>query len=632
MVCVDNYKTSLLMSIIIVFVVSFTYFDSINFDFVYDDNRQIERNLLIQDSKQYKNAMLADVWAFKGNSNIVMSNYWRPTFVSWMIINHHFFKLEPKLWHITNIALHLLLCLLVFYYLSFWTKSNIIRVTIALLFAIHPIHVESVAWVSGSPDILFGVFVMLSFILLQYFFYTSRTKLIKIAFFVLSGLFYALALGAKEVGILLFPVYFLLIKWILEKNKPLNRRLNTNTQAFKLTLLFIFIALIYFISRYAILGFVSRPYTSDIPFTQLLFTAPKIIAFYIKQAVFPIELSTNYNLRLVSQFSFNNVLIPFFTVVITAYFLIKIAIKSKIQTLGLALLVLPLIPTINISAFHPEQIVHDRYLYLPILGFYMVIIPWFYQLFDKKQTLIFYLFITITVSLFVFQSKTYMSVWRSNSALWEHAVKVDSSSSFNWSQLANSQLEQRDYEKAIQSFKKSLSIKSSTRTQYGLARAFVTKKEYQKAYKILTKLLKNKINLDPYLYYQVIELYSILLVNTQNFIQAENILKESIQNYPFYKAALSEKLAVIYYMQNKKPKALLVLQNAEKEVKNETLFESKKVYFRLGQLYQELKQRQEATNAFAQFIYSTNGIQDNQIKQLRAIAHKAIKKIAKETL
>src|SRR4051812_21536093 len=55
--------------------------------FVYDDRRQIVRNTFIQDGAQFWRALLSDVWAFKGGT-FAVSNYWRPSFVLWMIVNY----------------------------------------------------------------------------------------------------------------------------------------------------------------------------------------------------------------------------------------------------------------------------------------------------------------------------------------------------------------------------------------------------------------------------------------------------------------------------------------------------------------------------------------------------------------
>ena len=81
------------------------YANTLNGEFVYDDQRQIVRNTLIQDGSQFWRALTSDVWAFKGGDQAV-SNYWRPSYVLWMILNFRCFGLAPFGWHLSNILLH----------------------------------------------------------------------------------------------------------------------------------------------------------------------------------------------------------------------------------------------------------------------------------------------------------------------------------------------------------------------------------------------------------------------------------------------------------------------------------------------------------------------------------------------
>ncbi len=78
------------------------YANSLSGSFVYDDLRQIVRNPLIQDNGLFWKALSSDVWAFKGDGTAAASNYWRPTFTLWNIINFRLFGIDPFGWHVTN--------------------------------------------------------------------------------------------------------------------------------------------------------------------------------------------------------------------------------------------------------------------------------------------------------------------------------------------------------------------------------------------------------------------------------------------------------------------------------------------------------------------------------------------------
>ena len=148
-------------------------------------------------------ALTSDVWAFKGDGTQAASNYWRPTFTAWHIINFRLFGMNPLGWHVTNLLLHAGVCVLAYALLRRWAFSVIIAFSIAILFAIHPVHVESVAWISGSPDLLFSLAFLASLWFAQTYAETGKTNAL-----ILTILLYALALGAKEIGIVCLPIYY----------------------------------------------------------------------------------------------------------------------------------------------------------------------------------------------------------------------------------------------------------------------------------------------------------------------------------------------------------------------------------------------------------------------------------------
>src|SRR5215203_221563 len=151
-----NLKSELRPLVLLALVAFVVFANSLGGDFVYDDNRQILRNPLIQDSSLYGKALVSDVCAFKGDGSVAASNYYRPTFVAWLILNFKIFGASPLGWHALNVLLHILVCLLCFLLLRRWNISRNPAFAVSLIFAVHPVHTESVAWISGSPDLLFA--------------------------------------------------------------------------------------------------------------------------------------------------------------------------------------------------------------------------------------------------------------------------------------------------------------------------------------------------------------------------------------------------------------------------------------------------------------------------------------------
>src|SRR5262249_47741237 len=151
-----KFRAELKWIILIAVVCVVVFANSLSGEFVYDDLRQIVRNPLIQDNSLIGQALTSDVWAFKGDGSIAASNYWRPTFIAWLILNFRLFGTAPLGWHVTNLLLHTVVCILAFLLMRRWNFSEFLAFAITLIFAVHPVHVESVAWVSGSPDLLFA--------------------------------------------------------------------------------------------------------------------------------------------------------------------------------------------------------------------------------------------------------------------------------------------------------------------------------------------------------------------------------------------------------------------------------------------------------------------------------------------
>ncbi len=226
---------------------------------------------------------------------------------------------------------------------------------IVLIFAVHPVHVESVSWISGSPDLLLGVFLLASLLMVDFYLEKKKSLL-----FALSLLFYAVALGAKEVAIL-FPLIVFALTW-KEENSSLKGSI-------KISAPFIVLATVYFFLRLLVLGQISQASVDAPGFGSTLLSAPSVFAFYIRQIVFPLWLGPSYSLRPVTfeNIGFVNFILPLVVSAVCLYGLVRFGWRSHVGRIGLAVFLL-LLPAMNLTAFVSEQLTHDRYLYLPLLG------------------------------------------------------------------------------------------------------------------------------------------------------------------------------------------------------------------------------------------------------------------------
>jgi protein O-mannosyl-transferase len=131
------------------------YIGTINYDFVFDDDAQVLRNPSIRDWSQVWRFFSTDVWSFLNDQP---GNYYRPFHMLAHAAGYAISGLQSYGYHSINILLHCLSTLLsaLFYYRL--TRDIWVSAAGGFLFALHPVHAESVSWIAGIPDPLCAVF------------------------------------------------------------------------------------------------------------------------------------------------------------------------------------------------------------------------------------------------------------------------------------------------------------------------------------------------------------------------------------------------------------------------------------------------------------------------------------------
>lgn len=635
-------KRDLILLAIIAAVAFAVFANSLTGDFVYDDSRQIVRNPLIQDNSLIGKALTSDVWAFKGDGTYTASNYWRPTFTAFHILNFRLFGLSPFGWHFLNLLLHAGICALIFLLLRRWDLSSGLAFAVALIFAVHPVHVESVAWISGSPDLLFGA----AFLGSLWFADKWAAEKSGSLNLILALVFYALALGAKEVAMLCFPVYFLIFSYrqntVIEtetkskkskkKSKDEQTEIERKTSVFNSTLAFGILAAIYFFIRWAVLGRISHPAEDAAGFYNAVLSVPSVFVFYLKQTIFPITIGTNYPLRPVETIELFNFILPLVLSVLAVVIFYLLARRSFVQKVGFALFFLPLLPTLNISAFVPEQIVHDRYLYLPLLGYLLMLLPYLAdtlrkQMPKKTETGLIILGVLASLPLAV-QTVINNQYWKNELVLWQHNIQIDPSSSYSQMLYGTALTQTGNYQEALAAFNTSLDNRQTTAGLMGRARANIYLNNYEEAvHDLRTVVEMPNEELNAYTLYQTYEALSLALSQNGKNDEAAEILLEARKRLPIYHAALTEKIAIVLYQQNRKADALKELEDARTQARREMLPESKNIFMRLGMLYGETGQKEKAREALQEYLNVSSGINDAETLKTRQRASELLRQI-----
>ena len=400
------------------------YFNAIPGEFVYDDDSQIVSNDYIQESRYTWTALTSDVWAYKGERAEAWSNYWRPVFMLWLIANHRLFGLEPAGWHVTNILLHLLVLVLAWKLLIRIRIPPTVSAGILWIFAVHPVHVEAVTWISGSPDLLLSIFLLGSLVTFLQSRESSST-----ATRVSSWPLYACGTFCKEVGVV-FPGLIFVAEWAQDDGpaEPWTRRFLRSLRA---AAPYLALALAFLVMRQAVLGTFARQHSWTPSLAGRLLSVPTVLVFYVKQALFPYPIGPAYPLRALEpeSLSATNFIVPFLLTLGLAVGGALLWRRAATYKIGIALFVLPLAPTMNIAAFLPEQIVHDRYLYLPLLGLLLVAVGGLGELADRFLPRIadraIYAGSFLVAIVLCGVTIDYNRAWHDDIALWERGVQVD---------------------------------------------------------------------------------------------------------------------------------------------------------------------------------------------------------------
>ena len=157
--------------VILIIILGFTiYFNSLGGSFIWDDAGLIQGNAYLKDWSNFPQIFTKNIWAGIGEG----SSIWRPLQMMTYFVDYSLWKLDPWGYHLTNILLHLLAALALYWFVSILFNNRILALFSSLLFIAHPVHVEAVSYISGRADSLVTIFVLVAFIFYLKFLHTRR--------------------------------------------------------------------------------------------------------------------------------------------------------------------------------------------------------------------------------------------------------------------------------------------------------------------------------------------------------------------------------------------------------------------------------------------------------------------------
>jgi tetratricopeptide (TPR) repeat protein len=417
------------------------YANSLGGDFLYDDLKQIVANPQLRSWGNILHAFVSDVWDFqRGTSTDVSLPYYRPLFTIYLTLGFKLFGLWTPGWHLLNLAVHAGATLAVYFLLRRLSGNGQMAALAAAIFGLHPAHVESVAWISGIPDPLAALFFVPSLLCYLRFREEERRRWLAASVFA-----FALSALCKETALalpLIIAVYEL-----ARKQPSLSARIKAAAGGL---IPFALVAVGYLAVRVLVLGKLGwdHPMMARVPDAAIWLTVPSVVASYLQHLIAPFYLSLIYGG-------------PFATHAADWHFLLPAALLSGLAIwlwacrrrvtpemwVALALIFAPLLPVLNLRVFHQENIIQDRYLYLPSVGF-CYLAAWLMAFVARARPKPAALLAGVVLLSFGASTALQNRVWHDATALWQRAIAYAPESWTARYNLGLAYLESKDYDAA----------------------------------------------------------------------------------------------------------------------------------------------------------------------------------------
>ncbi len=385
------------------------YTASLALGFVFDDNLLIVTNDSIRSWRYFPSYFASHIWGPRYPHALV--NYYRPLFLTWLRLNDALFGLHPWGWHLTSVAAHVAVTYLVYRLCLKLTGDGWVAGAAGLIFGLHPVHVEAVAYIASVQEPLSSLFILGAILT----FWRSRKPELMLDSMAAEGdghpvrerawpgwpwhmgwhmgwlgaslALTAAALLSKESGMVL-PILVSAAVWIygedggreaapVEGRRRLIERLRSALGA---SIPFWAVVLLYLPLRIrALKGFAHV--ITPLALSTEIFTVPSVLLFYLRLLIWPFGLSCYYDTPYISTPGGRDFILPAALLAVVAaalivwYGRVRWGAPKDAKAIAFASLwmMLTLLPVLNFRFLLDGEIAHDRYVYLPSVGFVMLV-------------------------------------------------------------------------------------------------------------------------------------------------------------------------------------------------------------------------------------------------------------------
>ncbi|MFH2138493.1 MAG: tetratricopeptide repeat protein [Candidatus Omnitrophota bacterium] len=502
--------------------------------FIWDDHSLVENNTYIKSWQNIPRILTENIGIGSGKGSI----FYRPLSILSFLADYTLWKLNPAGYHLTNIILHILTGLALFGFLYLLFGSKTIAFWTSILFIVHPVQVESVAYISGRGNLLGGFFMLLS--LIVYIKSLRGKSVFWTGAMVITYLFAILAKENTIVLIFLLPCiyYYLKGKWNLRPVIPAGLVL----AGYLMMRIFVLAAEKPVVSAMHGLG-------ERIPG---FFAA---VTNYLRIFILPIQLHMGYGQKIFSFFD-PQVITGFMFVTAAFYYAFKKLKSNPLHSFAILWFFITLLPFSNIYpiAFYMSE----NYLYLPSIGFFLVIANNIVRkdttMLDKRIRLSGGIVLLIV---YAFLAIKQVNCWSDPITFYKHSLQYEPENTELLVNLGTAYQDAGEYAQAMRTLKKVLSISPDSADAYNnLGLIYLALGQDKQAIASFKSAVDKKSGYAG-AYYNM----GVFYLNQQDFPAAEQMLKKALALSP-RNPSVYHKLGMLFMSREEEEKAIEAFKSA----------------------------------------------------------------------
>lgn len=424
-----NLPTIWIIGLLIV-VGTVLFLPTLKCDFIFDDRALVENNPLLRGAGGIKEVLTS------GRTLRMIS----------FVIDHSLWGMNPPGYHVTNILLHVLTGLMLFWLFRRITGQTVIPTVMALIFLCHPLTTEAVASIANRKESLHSLFSLLA--IWAYYKADEKRWLYAVSF-----VSFLLALTSKEVAIAV-PVLMLVMDWFLREHSI---KLVIQKRGWFLGLLLvpIFAGAVYRFRGFGFIDIMNVDTTGTMSYPLVVATSLNRIVDYLRLSVIPYPLSADYYTLLLKSFlNFKTILGALFVLgLLVGGFLLRK--RQPLIAFSLWWIVITWLPISNL--YPTAYFLAERYFYFPLVGVVLLAaIGW--EVLKKYTGLAWAVLVSLLV---VFGGLTLnrCKSWENEYQLWLSTLKHQPDNPKAHYYFANALREKGRYTDAVTHFLKAVELK-----------------------------------------------------------------------------------------------------------------------------------------------------------------------------